>query len=761
MRCVMSIIFYAKSSPVQTIEEHTQCALAKLKQLKEYNKDILTPIEWELLETAVIYHDLGKMDIKFQNKIRKCLNENLLSDTYKDVNEIPHNYLSPVFFDKKLWKQKFGRDMYEILIKAVYYHHNREWLSKGDWEAVEHYVKNSLMQQMAQFSWEKINLPLKLNCDYFSCIGFDSEQEDYDRKLLKYEKIKGLLNRIDYCASSGMENIEEPAKDKEGKGLVDYIQADMSKKEFDLRPVQQYMKENCNKNLVVVASTGVGKTEASLLWLNNQKGFYTLPLKVSINAIYDRVKRKIGYEKVRLLHSDAFSVYLNEAGEEEPHIQYSNSKLLAAPLTLCTIDQLFKFVFRYNGGEMPLATLSYSKLIIDEIQMYSPDLVAIILVGLKTITDMGGKFAIVTATFPKILYSFMEQLGIDVIEPTQNFYNPITKRHRMVLLQDNEFDFEKIKELSKTKKVLVICNTVKRAQSVTEELQKSNTSVRLLHSAYLKKHRKKLEQEIMEFAPGGGIKNTQTGLWVSTQIVEASLDIDFDVLFTEMCSVDSLQQRMGRVYRGRWYDLGDMPNIYVLNNYSGYGNVVDKEIYDYSLNAVEHFNGELLEESAIEDIKQKMIDKVFDPKENPKILKSNYQKTIQNNIAILTRLPMYELEKQDADSMFRGIDTKTLMPRTVYEQLYREGKIEAWSNKIKNKAIPYTEKQKIKDEISAYTVSLAHYHKLDFDFGHEMIYKGSKIYIYNGEYDFDEITGTGKGIIKKYKESNKKVDNFL
>ena len=60
----MSIIFYAKSSPVQTIEEHTQCALAKLKQLKEYNKDILTPIEWELLETAVIYHDLGKMDRK-------------------------------------------------------------------------------------------------------------------------------------------------------------------------------------------------------------------------------------------------------------------------------------------------------------------------------------------------------------------------------------------------------------------------------------------------------------------------------------------------------------------------------------------------------------------------------------------------------------------------------------------------------------------------------------------------------------------------
>ena len=50
------------------------------------------------------------------------------------------------------------------------------------------------------------------------------------------------------------------------------------------------MKENKDNNIVAVAQTGMGKTEAGLLWIGNNKGFFTLPLKVAINAIYDRIK---------------------------------------------------------------------------------------------------------------------------------------------------------------------------------------------------------------------------------------------------------------------------------------------------------------------------------------------------------------------------------------------------------------------------------------------------------------------------------------
>ena len=69
-------------------------------------------------------------------------------------------------------------------------------------------------------------------------------------------------------------------------------------------------------------------------------------------------------------------------------------------MTICTLDQIFDFVYRYKGFELKLATLSYSKVVLDEIQMYSPDLLAYVIKGLKYITNLGGKFAILTATFP-------------------------------------------------------------------------------------------------------------------------------------------------------------------------------------------------------------------------------------------------------------------------------------------------------------------------------------------------------------------------
>ena len=63
-------------------------------------------------------------------------------------------------------------------------------------------------------------------------------------------------------------------------------------------------------------------------------------------------------------------------------------------------------------------------------------------------------------------------------------------------------------------------------------------------------------------------REEEPGIWVSTQIVEASLDIDFDMLYTEMCTADSLLQRLGRCNRkGRYIPAG--PNVIVLVNQNG------------------------------------------------------------------------------------------------------------------------------------------------------------------------------------------------
>ena len=71
----------------------------------------------------------------------------------------------------------------------------------------------------------------------------------------------------------------------------------------------------------------------------------------------------------------------------------------------------------------------------------------------------------------------------------------------------------------------------------------------MLHSRFELNDRKDKERKIQEFSN----KKENTGIWITTQIVEASLDIDFDMLYTEMSTLDSLFQRLGICYRSREY----------------------------------------------------------------------------------------------------------------------------------------------------------------------------------------------------------------
>lgn len=109
----------------------------------------------------------------------------------------------------------------------------------------------------------------------------------------EYLLVKGLLNKFDYTVSAGYENAELACDIRE-KRLKKEVESFLEGK--DLRPAQQFMKEHMDDSLVVIAPTGSGKTEAALLWLDGEKGFYTLPLKVSSNAIYSRIKNGYGYE---------------------------------------------------------------------------------------------------------------------------------------------------------------------------------------------------------------------------------------------------------------------------------------------------------------------------------------------------------------------------------------------------------------------------------------------------------------------------------
>ena len=523
------------NSSITDIAEKTE---EKQKTLKEHHKDIVTCAEMFFLEYGEYFtekekklvveacriHDLGKVNLVFQAMICPKLAEKFHIDVRK-TPQIPHGFLSAVTISLDEFddlSELFSDKDFGPFITAVYYHHDRE--DHYNSPAIRKYAEKYYMKQIEEYLNRKIR---KLNCSNLDDLLFRNNV--YTGKYIpdsnawkEYLLIKGLLNKFDYTVSAGYENAES-AIDLHEKKLVKNIEKFLNGKE--LRPAQKFMKMNRDKNLIVIAPTGSGKTEASLLWMNGEKSFYTLPLKVSSNAIYLRIKENYEYKDVALLHSDAMAVYLREYnGNEDIGEKYERSKMLSQPLTVCTVDQLFRFVYRALGTEIFAATLKYSKLVLDEIQAYEPRVIATIIYGLKMIQEMGGKFAIITATFPPVLKYFMEQYGL--VEGKQYISKDFTgkeyqvekyPRHK-VEIRHSEMNLDEIRLRGKNRKVLVICNTVSKAQKLYKKLEGEN--VWLLHSKYIRRDRAFLERKIMGFSESG-----ESGIWITTQIVEASLDI--------------------------------------------------------------------------------------------------------------------------------------------------------------------------------------------------------------------------------------------
>ena len=703
--------FLAKSNG-ETIMEHTENLISNLKNFFIIYSEI--NVDKKLLLLACIYHDLGKINKKFQSKL----------SGQKQNGELPHGLLSTSFIDSKsLSENGFDKSDIKILSYSVALHHERDLseISEEDFSSeielinieadyflkyleklqniyfdyMNENMKENLKYPIFKIENEKIKLK-KLSKKYYKLNGriysqdFILSEKETLETFQKYVMLKGLLNKIDYAASSyiPVEEKNDFLEEKMDVFLKNVLKRDNP--ENDWNELQKFMIHNRNKNVVVVAQTGYGKTEAGLLWIGNNKGFFTLPLRVAINSIFNRVKNQIVIEKLEnrigLLHSDFREIYIEDTKKKEKNnlekmdnddlfMYIDKTKQLSLPLTVCTIDQLFDFVFRAPGFELKVATLSYSKVVIDEIQMYSTDLLAYLIYGLKYITDFGGKFAIMTATLPGIIIDLLKKEEIKFVT-TEPFIND-KKRHNLKVLKE-VINAKFIKENYKENKILVVCNTVKKSKQIYEDLKNLEIECKelnLLHSRFIKKDRAEKEREISEFAnPKRFKKNVkkerelknicENGICIGTQVVEASLDLDFDILITELSDLNGLFQRMGRCYRNREI-LDEKYNCYVFteecSGIKGSKAVIDKEIHQKSKEVLINIDGLLTEKEKLE-----LIDKVY----STESLKDTeyYGKLVKNIYALKNYIVEYEKTKSEVQKIFRNIASRDIIPKIIYQE---------------------------------------------------------------------------------------------
>ncbi|MGN1112049.1 MAG: CRISPR-associated helicase Cas3', partial [Acutalibacteraceae bacterium] len=671
---------YAK--PNETIRQHTDALLEQVKLLAKYgyitSNNLLSD-----LNAACEYHDSGKGNSRFQKRI-KC-------HTKFDYNtEIPHNILSLYFVEKSKCID------YTSVCFAVLYHHyhhespertimkNKELIQEILCELFGNADKYNALRRCRREIGNLFSLPLT------------------DEKKKYAVLLKGLLHKCDYSASAHIQC------EYKNDFLLQSIYSWKNEFNISYNELQSYCEQNRNENIIVTAPTGMGKTEAGLLWCGDNKCFYVLPLKTAINAMYDRIsKLTADKEKVRvaLIHSDMKSKY-SELSEENPggelDLEYcSRSKQMSLPITVCTPDQIFDFVLKYPGYEYKLATASYSKFIIDEIQMYSADLLAAIIYAIKLIYNMGGKFAILTATLPPFVRSELNKIfGEDV---KNRDFSSFGKLRHNVKVQETTLDAEKICRImndiddESVKKYLVVCNSIDIANEIYSDLSealKGKAEVNLFHSRFIKKDRAEKENQILNASKD----STKKEVWVSTSVVEASLDIDFDILFTELSDLFSLFQRFGRVNRKGEKDFAlTNTNCYVFTERQGNAlryHFTDDTIYELSKEAIKTKNGLISEED-----KTSLIDEYLSAE---RIEKSDYYREYLS--------AMEELENKldylsDKNERLRSIDRVDVIPIEVYND--NEEKIRRAEAVIRDKNLSPSDRLKASEEIMQYTVSIS------------------------------------------------------
>ena len=747
-------MIYAKSNPKETLREHTDALRKELEILKKCYGDRIERLSnldkeefWRLLDIIVEFHDLGKVFTPFQNIIREKIGEKKIDTPFE--NDIYHNFISPAFINYK--KLNIDKSLKDIVVQSIGYHHERDVIIDNDLkDKIQKILDEDIVNQVNKLKDDfhvKYEIKEKsLRNTYLKYMEKRIKPKDENYKL--YVMLKGLTHRIDHSASAH-EEIELNANENVGE----YTERFFKNNKYELREVQQFAKNNRNKNVILKASTGMGKTETALIWIDNDKSFFTLPLRVSINALFDRVsKDDIKYNFAGLLHSSSLD-YLEENKYNDYEDRVNQSRLMSTKLTFSTIDQIFKFPFMYRGYEKEFATLAYSKVVIDEIQAYSPEICAVLIKGIEMIHKIGGKFMIMTATMPTIYENELKKRGVfDDNLATGTFNIDIIRHNVKVEEMSLHENLNQIVEEGKDKKVLVIVNTVKSAVETYDKLKNINDNVNLnlLHSMYIQEDRAKLENNIKEFA-----KSKNSGIWITTQLVEASLDVDFDILHTEVSTLDSLFQRFGRCNR-KGLKLIDNHNIFIYKEEaSGIGSIYDKDIVNKGLELLEICINEK-SSKITEDDKLEMVEKVYS-EEN--LRGTEFYGKFTKALDILDALEPCQLSKNEAQSILRDIESDTAIPVEVYEEIkntyikFYEALNELIDNEYKKEKkndeyIKYlkNKRKEIKRDILKKTVNIPAYRTKNLGVITDIPIKGlENIKILNYKYELQEENGKLKG----------------
>lgn len=336
------------------------------------------------------------------------------------------------------------------------------------------------------------------------------------------------------------------------------------------------------KNVILSVPTGAGKTWAATLpflyakeiKLDTfpQKMIYSLPLRTLANSIYGDINK--GLEKI-VNQNKSVSIHTGE---------YKNDEHFESDIVFSTIDQTlsnflsFPLSLSKRQANINAGALIGSYLVFDEFHLLDPKLSMATTLGvLKTLGSL-CRFCLMTATLSEDYIEVLKNtLNAEVvtindfpedIQIIKSLKIPNGKAHKKSVSVCNEtINAKRIIEKHK-KKTIVICNRVEKAQKIYNEIMTTDLkgfqnlsglksqNIICLHSRFFDDDRKNKEEKLKQLF---GNNNKESAILISTQVIEAGMDISCDLMHIEISPINSLLQRAGRC--ARWG--GEFGNIFV------------------------------------------------------------------------------------------------------------------------------------------------------------------------------------------------------
>ena len=600
----------AKSDPEETLAVHTNNAITYLKQvIKWYFKNIsyisnLLGISYDEIVArlfAMVYlHDIGKSNPSFQKYIREKEGRQrpfpphaLLSAPFiinsvipikiNGIKQYPET-LAVLSHHTPYYNDLYFECCYDADPETQFNLHNKYGLFCKNYGLLFYdYLPFAYASYFGKEYPFVISRP-DLNKKFGSTLSTIKEtllRDDRPKLQLRYlhSLFVSILHYSDWLSS--------------GKSYFRYSEEVITPQlELQARSYPQFngwydyqtQAADIKENMLLCAPTGMGKTEAALWWANaNLEGgkiLYLLPTRVTANAMYARLRRLLG-NNTGISHGTAV---LRIAEDEKWNYASILTKRLIygtfmSPTTVATVDHLLLSIFNWRHWEMIEQNASNASIIFDEIHAYDFYTIALISQIIGSLSRVGSRFAFLSATLPNYLKEYFTDTLIDC-QPTlvedKQFSQLVRHRINFFAMDISNAIEDIVSQYRICKKILVILNTVDgaidyylRIKDFLISKNEDTSHLVLYHSRFIERDRNKKES-IIEDAP----EQKNGFIAVTTQVVEVSLNIDYDILFTQIAPIDALVQRFGRVNRKGMKSISDVGNIMIYN----YG-LTDHKVY--------------------------------------------------------------------------------------------------------------------------------------------------------------------------------------